>query len=407
MRNSKGPSQLAGVNRREVGFAPLLIVVVIAIFAVIGIIIVGSINKSTEPPSFIRKLTEDGGFSRRGSSNLPECDDRYYSVPIVDIDEISSITPLGNLNPPEHTTPTNHMYINLNSVGVPLKAPGDIVVTSISSSENKERGTTDYSLEFSLCKDVHGYFIHIKTLTPELLGLLTEDNCELYGEGNKYKNCWAGVQKKLKAGDIIGTVGNSQQGNFDFGTYDTRTQLDYVNPDRYAPPGDSSSKSLSLVCPLDYYSEPYKQNLFDKVERQKLPICGEVEQDVAGTLQGNWFFGDASATAPESWNSHLTFGYENTDPDIAVISIGGVFTRFGTFSFLQKTDGRINRAFDEVKPDGQTYCYESADNVASESPRTDGKVLVKLVSDTELQIEHQPGSCSGDYSFTNPTTYER
>ncbi|MCH7641480.1 hypothetical protein IID22_04760 [Patescibacteria group bacterium] len=329
------------------------------------------------------------------------------------------------------------MYIGLKDIGVTLKAPGDITITSISSSENKERRSTDYSLEFSLCKDVHGYFIHIKTLTPELRDLLTEDNCELYGEGNKYKNCWAGVQKELKAGDIIGTVGNNQQRNFDFGTYDLRVTNDFANPDRYR------SRSPNIVCAFDYYTAALKDAFYAKLERSKDPICGQINYDVAGTLQGNWFItafkktpdfqsgdelnadmsssfrgnpafqsgedviGDTTPDMPEGWNKILSFAKSNFDPDIAVISIGGVFTQASTYSFTPKNDGFINRAFDEVKPGGNIYCYESDPDAYSEKKSTSGKILVKLTSTTELSIEHQSGTCSGSYSFTGPTIYER
>ncbi|MCH7730863.1 hypothetical protein IID21_05135, partial [Patescibacteria group bacterium] len=96
----------------ERGFAPILIVVVIAIVALIGFVVIGSIDKSKEPPPFIKKLAEDIGRRPGGASdpeghdefsNLPECSGQQYSVALVDIDKIDSVTPLGNLNPPEHT----------------------------------------------------------------------------------------------------------------------------------------------------------------------------------------------------------------------------------------------------------------------------------------------------------------
>ena len=385
------------------GFAPILIVVVIGIIALIGVVIINPFEENGPggPPAIIKKLIEDRGFGHDEFSNLPECSGQQYSVALVDIDKIDSVTPLGNLNPPEHTNPTEHMYIGLTENGVTLLAPGDMTITSISSSENKERRSTDYSLDFSLCKDVHGYFIHIKTLTPELQGLLTEDNCELYGEGNKYKNCWAGVQKKLKAGDIIGTVSDSQQGNFDFGTYDLRVTNDFANPDRYR------SRSPNIVCPFDYYTAALKDAFYKKLDRNKNPVCGQINYDVAGTLQGNWFIGDTTPDMPEGWNKILSFAKSNFDPDVAVISIGGVFTNPSTYSFSPTTGGFTNRAFDEVKPDGNIYCYESDPDAYSEKKSTSGKIIVKLVSDTELSIEHQSGSCEGNYSLANPTIYER
>ena len=369
--------------------------------AVVPLLAISSVDKSKEPPSFIKKLTGDREFGRGAFSNLPECDGQQYTVPIVDVDEINSITPLGNLNPPEHTTPTNHMYIDVGAGGATLKAPGDIVLTSISSSYNAQRGTTDYSIDFSLCKDLHGYFLHIKTLVPELEGLLSEKNCEVYGDGGKFKNCWSRIEKDLKAGDIIGTVGNSQQGNFDFGTYDLRERGNFVNPDRY---GD---KTPYIVCPLDYYAGVVKDQLKNKLERSTDPICGQIDYDIPGTLQGNWFFGDAREDTPGDWDKNLVFAYSNYDPSVAVISIGGVFTKASTYSFIPKGSGLINRSFNTITNDGNIYCFESDSATKSESKSNSGKILVEMVSDTKIKIESQSSGCSGSDSLVKPVTYER
>ena len=72
------------------------------------------------------------------------------------------------------------MYLHLESTNVELKAPGDIYITSISSTGYTLTDDKDYSIEFALCGDVQGYFIHIKTITPELQNLL---------EGCKEETC--------------------------------------------------------------------------------------------------------------------------------------------------------------------------------------------------------------------------
>ncbi|MCH7641479.1 hypothetical protein IID22_04755 [Patescibacteria group bacterium] len=51
----------------ERGFAPILVVVVIAIVALIGFVVIGSIDKSKDPPSIIKKLTEDRGHRPGGA----------------------------------------------------------------------------------------------------------------------------------------------------------------------------------------------------------------------------------------------------------------------------------------------------------------------------------------------------
>jgi len=365
------------------GFAPLLIIVIVAIVALIGVVIANPFGERGEAPGIIKKLIEDSDFGG-GFSNLPDCNGQQYTTPLVELDEIESISPLGNLNPPEHTTPTQHMYINLYSTEVTLRAPGDITLSSISSSSDSVRNSTDYSINFSLCGNRLGYFLHIKTLSPQLQGLLSDKNCNSYGDNNKYTNCWAGINKELKAGEVIGTVGNNQQGNFDFGAYT-----------------DQSDQAGSIVCPLDFYANDLAQSLYSKVEREKDPICGVVYQNVDGTLAGDWYAGDR-----DDWNNALTFGHENNNPNIATVSIGGVFTSPGTFSFLPKSEGLINHEFTQTQT-GVVYCFQSADNVDTESRRTDGSILVQMSTETTLQIEHQQASCGSSFSFTNPTIYNR
>jgi len=320
---------------------------------------------------------------------LPECTNKKFTIPPVPIDQIREITPLGNLNPPEHTLPTNHMYLHLASLGVELRAPGDIYITSMSSTGYTETGLTDYSIEFALCEDIQGYFLHVKTITPELAELLEDCNARVYGNG-KYKHCWTSVDHHfVEAGTVLGTVGNEQQGNFDFGTYDYRDRKTTANPNRY-----SERSSASIVCPFDYYDKETQEALYAKVTREVAPKCGQVIQDVPGTLQGNWYYSEG-----EEWTEHLAFAHDNHDPNIAVISVGGVFTDAGKWEFSEQQTGVVNRKFIDVTADGQTYCYESEGQA--------GRILVKMFSDTELQIEHQHNGCSDDIAMIHPVVYSR
>ncbi len=341
----------------------------------------------------------DDGYGLNGeikhpqTTNLPECSEQILTVTPVDLNYVYYITPLGNLGPPEHTLPTEHMYIHLTSEGVDLRAPADLRLISMSRTIYQETGTQDYSLEFSFCNDVHGYFGHIKTIDAELEEELADCTRNVYGEGGKYDHCWVDIDLEVNAGDILGTVGNNIQTNFDFGVYDERTPLDYANPSRY------SGKSLYMTCPLEFFDDETKNDLYNKISRTTDPKCGEVMQDVKGTLQGNWYFKDAASYQHSDWTEHLSFAYDNNEPSEAVISIGGIFTDSAKWVFTPNTSGFINHEFADVTPDGNLYCYESE--------FTSDKIIVQLVSDAELQIEHQDGSCSGNFEFNNPTIYYR
>jgi len=126
-------------------------------------------------------------------------------------------------------------------------------------------------------------------------------------------------------------------------------------------------------------------------------------QDVAGSLQGNWYHDDES-----NWNNHLAFVYENDEPEKSVISIGGVFTESGRWLFSEKKSGQVNRKFTGVKTDGKIYCYEAKIPTLPQDPLPSGRIIVQLTKDSELKIEHQQKACKGSYSFTDKAVfYER
>lgn len=340
-----------------------------------------------------------------GETGLPECTDQKYTVPIVDLNEIDYISVLGNLNPPAHTIPTDHMYFHLpygSGKYIELRAPGDVYITSIAG--HKDLVTGDFSIFFALCKDVYGYFIHVKKLSEGLKSLVRDIECERWSDASE-ERCTRLLEEKVDAGFLLGEVGG-EQGNFDFGTYDYRVTLGFVNPSRFGPP-EYKPRSLHIVCPLDYYDDA--SEFYEKISRTQEPRCGVVMQDIAGTLQGNWYHGDATNFDPDSWRKSLAFVHENDKPEQSVISIGGVFTDSGRWLFTERESGQINRKFADVTADGKTYCYQAEIPTFPQDPLPSGRIIVQLTSGTELKIEHQNGNCGddGSYEFTSPTTYER
>ena len=78
------------------------------------------------------------GRRDRGRSDIPTCGQEsvFFTVSPVTPSDFVSLVPLGNLAPPAHTFPTDHMYFFINlvsesdrelgTVRVPVYAPGDI-----------------------------------------------------------------------------------------------------------------------------------------------------------------------------------------------------------------------------------------------------------------------------------------
>ena len=283
-------------------------------------------------------------------SDAASCGDRkeFFSVSPVSYEDFSDLAPLGTVSPPSHTFPTDHMYFfikneNINDPEsipnkVPVYAPGDMTITKIGSQERYEGGdllSSDYNMDFVPCKEVSGYFIHLSSISDKLKEEFDEQQkmCNEYSTGGyNYKNCEAGVEIKVKAGEQIGTAGGMKdQAALDLGMIDFRADpLTYANQKRW------QGKSVSTVCPLDYFSSPAKEELFAKVgdNREKRtiePICGQIDQDIAGTAQGVWFKNgtpqDPMSTHPE--DPHLALVHDNVDYGQPVFSIGNSLQKVG------------------------------------------------------------------------------
>ena len=354
-------------------------------------------------------LAEDNDFAQSSQAyeevdELPDCSAEVFSVSPIALEQLASITPLGNLNPPQHTLPTQHMYFhpvreNDTPVEAELRAPGNVVVTSINTTIYYQDGVEvrrDYGLMLRPCEGLLAYFLHIKELTPELRAALSDEGCwqtEPLEDGQAYAYCRDEIEVSLEAGEMIGKVGGPPFGTFDLGLYDFDRSLDYANPERYLP------EALSIVCPLDYFEAGSREALYNKLEGNLASACGGVMHDVPGSLAGNWFTGDANAFDPEGWHQQLSFAPDNHDAELSVISIGGVFTKAGRWAFKAEQDGVVNLAFELVRPGETLYCYESEDQA--------GRILVQLPTEDRLQIERQSGDCGQPLGFDAPFEYAR
>lgn len=336
---------------------------------------------------------------------LPECSDILYTISYVKIENINAITPLGNVDPPDHTIPTNHVYTHFSAGGMSKKtyelfAPADIWILHIYSNFGITQDSEDHTIYFAVCKDVIGYFNHVKKLTPEINGIIKKE-CGEEGIADN-KDCFVETLEPVAAGTVLGEVGGLQ-GNFDFGTIDLRTEHDFVNKERYA------KRTLHIQCALDYYNEDLKNEYYSLLAR-KDGSCGKINYDLLNTLQGNWFYGGATEFYGGDWTKHAFFGYDNEKPELAVISIGGTIVPDNEglrWTFTPEDIGTENRRFADIKADGNIYCYDK-NNEDEFNIGPKGKILVKMMTDEELKVEFQEGSCSGNLSFTSDAKiYER
>lgn len=327
----------------------------------------------------------------------------------VPLSAIVSLTPIGNLGPPFHTIPTDHVGFYLNGTGIPLTAPTRMRVSRVATVKYLvspfRQGVTDYSIEAGICGGLSLILGHIQTVTSTIAGA-TGTNCETYSTANEtVQSCRNdNADFEIGEGEAIGTVGAASIGAFDLGIYGNGNSNFFVNPSRY------SSKTLSALCPYDYFAPALKTQLYALIgdgvtlASGEPPQCGSMSVDVAGTARGVWTLqsnpvnqsGDETnfavlAPDPLFPVSKQTFAFGLT---ALSASIGA-----GLPHYPVATTGRVNRQFRDVTADGLLYCYV-------QNPATSNfSYLVGLEAGNVLAIRKVPHLIGATPCNADPSTW--
>ena len=342
----------------------------------------------------------------------------------VDKSNIMGWVPLGALNPPGHTFPTDHQYIYLTSFNaggapVPLYAPGNMTITQGRIVHyHASAGAApcdDYALDFMPCRDVSGGFGHVRTISASLLAALGafDQQCSSYSPnpGLTVDDCYTKrVEVKVAAGDVIGTTAG-----LDLSLFDARvTPLVYANASRWI--ANSSGFDHFHVAPFsDYYAEPARSAVramlgsFDgRTRRSVEPLGGTIGTDIAGTAQGVWL-NPSQPTYPET--PHLSIVPDNVTPSLIDVSLGTSLSGVdpGAYNFAPLSTGSVNRNPSAIAPGVAIYCWE----IGYTANDRRGVVLVQLPDAGTLVAEARGGatrSCAGEqpWAFTSSAfTYKR
>jgi hypothetical protein len=309
------------------------------------------------------------------------------------IQSIDSIITLGNLNPPGHTFPTDHIYFyivrqpgNDHPDRVTLYSPGTMTITRIEASQHVRAGFTDYSIILQPCPEITVVFGHVTSLETEVFGdtesfqdWRLENEYETGGE--TYRSWSKQYDIQVAEGQILGTAGgNPNQWALDLFTYDQRqTQQNVANPSRW-----NQSQYLHSVDPLSYYAQgPVIDQLLELVDRERdegeLPPYGSVPQDLPGTAQGCWFREGITETYPE--DPHLALVRDNKRPGYGVISTGNSIPGLpsAAYRFLPSDSGVLNRDFRNITADGIIYGFRP--------DRFSGVIIIQMPDTETLWIE--------------------
>lgn len=364
------------------------------------------------------------------SSLSTPCPTYLFSYSPVAVGNFTNITPLGNVDPASgHVLPTDHLYFWLPVSGtnsnfskmVPVYSPGNVTINSIvvgtyynSAGNGVEK---DYSVYFSVCKDIAGFFNHVLNLSLGLQSQVSHagGSCDQrysvnIGSITSVQRCTYNLNYGVSAGSLIGSAGGvelSLAGGMamDFGLYDSNANLSFINPRRYYA-GYSYA-----VCPLDYYTPSMKSTLYAyltdaSTNYSSFPACGEIAQDKAGTIIGNWFYGSSTTDNPNGWAKELSVLHYNYNPEMYVIDWGGTISYANTLYFYPQNNGTINLNPNLVTPGSGVYCYQSGNS--NQSFYNYGNyILLSFVNTNTLDVQSGTGSCPSNPTLSNAFTYNR
>jgi len=223
-------------------------------------------------------------------------------------------TPVGNVNPPGHTFPTDHMYfyyVNPGASGTPgvfdVYAPADGYISNVFSGV--EQGAVQYKLTITHTDTFQTYLDHVMTLDASVAAAATQ-SCP-----------WIHVT----AGQLIGTAGGVHGENaVDLGVINLQVSQPFINPGHYGISANSDS-------PLKYYAGSLQTQLYSLVSRTQPDYLGNTEKDgifcydSPGTVAGNWAAqgSDSYWLNPDSWDQQLSFSYNAQYANEINVAFGG------------------------------------------------------------------------------------
>ena len=292
----------------------------------------------------------------------------------LNLAEIRSIIPLGNLNPRGgHVFPTDHIYLDYgHRESLPVRAPASGRVFAI-------RGQTgdDFKIEVQVDRRFSYYVGHVVPV-----------------EG-------LSVSSTVESGEVIGyTSGRSL---LDLGCVDSEVMLKgYVNPARYP------DSTLHCVSPLKLYDDPLRSLLYAKVVRGSADKDGRIDYDIAGRLVGNWFLeslsvAESSRGSPETWAKQLAFAYDVCLPSVRCVSIGGTVAPAGLYrlSAVSPDPVEVSVKSGPAKLILTDPLPQDADSSHRKSTSTGGVLLVQMLTPSRVKVEFSlTQSEEGEMGFT-------
>jgi hypothetical protein len=270
---------------------------------------------------------------------------------------IEFIAPLGNLNPPGHTLPTDHIYFyhRLNNPSSPQRvvvAPADGTIQTII---NNGSSTGERKLLIAAAAPFTYYLDHVVIDATIREGLA------------------------LTAGQRVGVTGTDAFA-MDLGVFSDAINVPFANPARYTP------ESLHGDSPIKYFDEPNRSQLYGLVRRSGGDRDGTFNYDIPGRLSGNWFAEQLPVSQSQnntSWSLHLSFAYDNDDPASRRIASGGFLGFVGAPGVAPGTPEPR-----DVSPETGKVVYRL---LFGGSTNATAVMIVQMLDANRLRVEYQSG----------------
>jgi hypothetical protein len=289
----------------------------------------------------------------------------------IDLSAVEFVVPIGNLNPPGHTLPTDHAYFyhrlrNPNAPVQPVVAPAAGTVRYVTRGNDDAIGVQ---------------------VTPTTM----------YYLGHVLVNAGLNSGASVAAGQQLGVTSQLSFG-LDLGVINDGVTVFFVNPQRYG------NNTLHADSPLPYFAEPLRSAIYAKVESRVPANSGRIDFDRPGRLSGNWFLeglGVSESGIVTAGPRQLAFVRDVLDPSAVRISVGGTLALTGVFGV------------DPAAPDPVDVSTASGPIgyrlfIGNSGGPAVGLLMVQLLDDTTLRAEIFAGSQDGRADFTSAArTYFR
>lgn len=295
-----------------------------------------------------------------------------FTHSVLPLDSFALITPLGNLNPPGHTTPTDHAYYYVVDFDKRPFVPDTLVRTVYAPATGvldfmMQPEGTDWKLQFRVTRDFWYFVDHVRPRPGLALGTI------------------------VKAGEVIGFT--NRGGGLDLGAVDYGVSHDgFVNPKRYAEP------MRHYVTPWKYFVEPLRSQLYARQRRHPAADPdARIDFGTPGRLAGDWFHesvpNSSEAVGPAGWPKTLAFVYDYYDPTKVRIVIGGTVAPVGIWTI---TPGAPRPADVDMATGKVAYRLMYTESTQVQY----GLMLVQLVAPDRLKVQVFVGNQAGAADFT-------